>query len=111
MQQRFKTHIKSHLTFLKDSPIALAVSGGIDSMVLLDLCHSLNLNFSVLHCNFQLRGEDSVEDQKFIEQQCKSYGCDFHTVKFDTIGYVEKNKVSIQMAARDLRYDWFFKQK
>lgn len=111
MQQRFKTHIERKLPFLKENPIALAVSGGIDSMVLLDLCHSLNLNFSVLHCNFQLRAQDSVEDQKFIERQCKTYDCDFYTINFDTMGCVEKTKVSTQMAARDLRYNWFLQQK
>jgi len=111
MQQRFKTHIERKLPFLINTPIAIAVSGGIDSMVLLDLCRALNLNYRVLHCNFQLRGQQSLEDQQFIAKWCKEYGVEFHTVSFDTKAYVEQAKVSTQMAARDLRYNWFLQQK
>lgn len=111
MQQRFKTHIEHRLSFLTKTPIALAVSGGIDSMVLMDLCHKLHLDFRVLHCNFQLRGQESMQDQKFMEQQCLAYGVDQHTIKFDTRAYAERTKLSIQMAARELRYNWFGQQK
>lgn len=111
MQKRFNTHIDNQLPFLINTPIALAVSGGIDSMVLLDLCVKLNLNCRVLHCNFQLRGSQSKQDQEFLKQQCDSYGVDFYTVSFETAAYAEKLKISIQMAARELRYNWFLKQK
>lgn len=111
MQQRFKTHIERKLPFLKETPIALAVSGGIDSMVLLDLCCTFNLNCKVLHCNFQLRGEESMQDQRFIEEQCQAYGVELYTTSFDTKAYAESAKLSIQMAARELRYNWFLQQK
>ncbi|WP_417362952.1 tRNA lysidine(34) synthetase TilS [Galbibacter sp.] len=111
MQQRFKTHIERKLPFLFNTPIALAVSGGIDSVVLLDLCRNIKLNCSVLHCNFQLRGQESLQDLQFITALCKTYGVDFHTINFDTKTHAQEAKVSIQMAARDLRYDWFLQQK
>lgn len=111
MQERFKNHINRNFSFLSNTPIALAVSGGVDSMVLLHLCYNLKLNCTVLHCNFQLRGEESDKDQQFIEQQCQEYDLQVITKSFDTTVYAEQEKVSIQMAARTLRYDWFYQQK
>ena len=111
MQERFKNHINRNFPFLLNTHIALAVSGGIDSMVLLHLCYTLKLNCTVLHCNFQLRGEESDKDQQFIQQQCQEYDLQVITTSFDTTTYAEQAKVSIQMAARTLRYDWFYQQK
>lgn len=111
MQERFKNHINRNFPFLLNTPIALAVSGGIDSMVLLHLCYSLKLNCSVLHCNFALRGEESEKDQQFIEQQCQDYGLRVLTRSFDTKTFAGERKISIQMAARALRYDWFSQQR
>ncbi|HLV64016.1 tRNA lysidine(34) synthetase TilS [Galbibacter sp.] len=111
MQKCFKTHIETNFPFLINSPIALAVSGGIDSMVLLDLCVKSHLQCSVLHCNFQLRGLQSNQDQEFLKNQCEGYAVEFHTVNFHTKAYVKKAKISTQMGARELRYNWFREQK
>lgn len=111
MLKAFKSHIENKLPFIKSAPIALAVSGGVDSMVLLDLCCKLKLNCVVLHCNFQLRAGDSVEDQRFIQEKAQGYGIPMHSVSFDTKSYAQTAKLSIQMAARELRYNWFLKQK
>ena len=91
----------------KKSRILLALSGGVDSMVLMDLLYRHNYKFSVAHCNFCLRGEDSDLDQQFITSWSKSRNITFFIKKFNTKEYAKKNKISIQMAARDLRYNWF----
>lgn len=90
----------------KNDKIAVAVSGGVDSMV---LCYALNrcsTKFTGLHCNFQLRGRDSLADQKMIEEWFHQKKIPFHYKKFDT-KRAQKNGESIQMTARRLRYDWF----
>ena len=88
-------------------PILLGVSGGIDSMVLLDLLSKAGYNISVAHCNFSLRGKESDLDERFVEEVCAGKGIGFHTVRFDTAAYAKTKRISIQMAARDLRYEWF----
>lgn len=85
----------------------LAVSGGIDSVVMFDLCLKSNLNFSVAHCNFSLRGEESNRDEKFVEQLAQANNIQFFSKTFDTNLYALTNKISIQEAARNLRYDYF----
>ncbi len=96
----------------KDQKYLLAVSGGIDSMVMLHLFMEWGMqNFGVAHCNFNLRGPESNEDQYFIDDFTREHSIPFYSESFDTNNYAEKNHVSIQMAARDLRYEWFFKLK
>jgi len=85
----------------------LAVSGGIDSVVLCDLFHQLNLQFVIAHCNFQLRGEESERDEAFVRNVALQYGKEVYARKFETKQYAADNKLSTQVAARDLRYDWF----
>lgn len=85
----------------------LAVSGGIDSCVLMHLFYKSGFHFSVAHCNFQLRGEESETDQRFVEALANQYGAPFHTTRFNTTQYSKEKGISIQMAARDLRYAWF----
>ena len=97
--------IKVHI----DHKILLAVSGGVDSMVLMDFFEKANFNFAIIHCNFCLRGEESDADQDFIKMIANSRNIEFFTKKFDTKAYAKKNKISIQMSARDLRYAWFQK--
>ncbi|WP_435353849.1 tRNA lysidine(34) synthetase TilS [Emticicia sp. SJ17W-69] len=112
MLHAFLTYINEQKLFEPTDKILLTVSGGKDSITLFNLFCRANrsdgrFQFAVAHCNFQLRGEDSVGDEKFIEDLCKKQGITFHTTKFETKQFVKKNKVSTQMAARTLRYAWF----
>lgn len=91
------------------SSFLLAVSGGIDSMVLCDLFLKSNLNFSVAHCNFQLRENDSDLDEEFVRNYCIQNQIEFHSKKFNVKEYKASGNFSTQMAARDLRYAWFQK--
>ncbi len=85
----------------------LTVSGGMDSMVMIHLFHELKLNCSVAHCNFKLRGADSDADEELVRKTASSFGFPFYTKSFQTELYSQEKKISIQMAARDLRYEWF----
>lgn len=87
----------------------LAVSGGLDSVVLAHMLATINQNFSLAHCNFQLRGVESDEDERFVASLAKSLGRVLHTEKFDTDSYKKEFGLSTQMAARELRYAWFSK--
>ena len=84
----------------------LAVSGGMDSMAMAELFRASPYPFAIAHCNFQLRGRESEKDQAFVEQQAVALGVDCYTERFDTESYAQQHKLSIQMAARELRYDW-----
>ena len=86
--------------------LLLAVSGGIDSCVLAEAFHQMGLDFGIAHCNFQLRGEDSNVDELLVKKLAAKYSVPLYTVRFDTEQYVEQKKVSIQVAARELRYGW-----
>lgn len=89
--------------------VLIAVSGGLDSVVLLDLLTKYGLNeIAVVHCNFQLRGKNSDEDEYFVEKLAQSYGIKFFCKRFDTRKQQKKSGQSIQMIARDLRYSYFF---
>lgn len=92
---------------LLNAKVLLAVSGGIDSVVLCELSKQVGLNFSISHCNFGLRGEESERDEAFVRDLGDKYGVDVFIKKFDTPAYAEKNTLSIQEAARELRYNWF----
>ncbi|WP_339705405.1 tRNA lysidine(34) synthetase TilS [uncultured Kriegella sp.] len=103
----FKKHIETNFTNLFGNKFLLACSGGVDSMVLVDLCRQCNLDFVIAHCNFRLRGAASDGDEALVKEVGKSVGKKILVTHFDTIGYINKNKVSLQIAARDLRYRWF----
>ncbi|TPN82174.1 tRNA lysidine(34) synthetase TilS [Aquimarina algicola] len=105
----FKNHINDRFSFLLRSKLLIACSGGLDSVVLAKLCNLLGLKFSIAHCNFNLRGKESDEDEAFVAQLAYDLDVSFHKIHFDTKKYAEEQKVSIQMAARTLRYDWFKK--
>ncbi len=107
MLQNFKTHIDNNLTFLKGSKLIVAISGGIDSVVLAHLCKSCNFNFALVHCNFNLRGEESDADEEFVLDLAEQLDVEVFVQNFDTQAYANDYKRSIQMAARELRYNWF----
>jgi tRNA(Ile)-lysidine synthase len=92
---------------LPTSTYLLTVSGGIDSVVLTELAKQADLNFSIAHCNFSLRGEESKRDEDFVQQLAENYKVPFHLKKFDTNSFALDNKISLQEAARILRYAWF----
>ena len=104
---RFKEYIQQQNLFQPKDQLLLAVSGGVDSVVLCELCHQAGYNFSIAHCNFKLRGKESERDKEFVEELAKKYGVAFLMKEFDTLKYAETKKKSIQEAARELRYGWF----
>jgi tRNA(Ile)-lysidine synthase len=106
--QRYREFIKKQNLFSPKDKLLLAVSGGIDSVVLSELCKQAGYNFTIVHCNFQLRGEESNRDEEFVRNLGEKYKTEVKVKKFDTEKFAEENKISIQEAARDLRYKWFF---
>ena len=107
MVQKFKEHVKNKNLFSINDKLLLAVSGGVDSVVLCELCKQAGIEFEIAHCNFQLRGEESERDEKFVIEMGKKYEVKVLVKKFDTEVYAKENKISIQEAARGLRYEWF----
>ena len=91
----------------KECNFVLAISGGVDSMVLANLFLINNLKFSIAHCNFQLRGKESDDDELFINKWCSEKDIKLYNKKFTTEDYCKNNKLTIQMGARELRYEWF----
>ncbi|WP_372919842.1 tRNA lysidine(34) synthetase TilS [Salegentibacter sp.] len=107
MEKPFKNLIKSDFPSLSTSRLLLAVSGGLDSVVLTHLCHEAKLDFAIAHCNFNLRGNESDADEKFVKKLAVDMDCQVFTQNFDTKSYAGDKGLSIQMAARELRYKWF----
>jgi len=107
MLNQFKQHIAQKFPESVSGKTLLAVSGGLDSMVLLHLYQALKLDFAVAHCNFQLRDNESDLDEKLVADFCKENNIPCFIERFDTMQFVENRKVSIQIAARELRYNWF----
>jgi len=91
----------------KGDKLLLTVSGGKDSVCMAHLFNALQFEFGMVHCNFKLRGEESDLDEQFVSDLAKSFGVKFYSKSFDTKAYATNNSVSIQMAARDLRYQYF----
>lgn len=107
MLEKFQQHLKKNFPHLKGKRLFLAVSGGVDSIVMLHLFQELEYEIAILHCNFQLRGMESDEDESFIINYAEKFQIQIFTQKFDTEKFANENKLSIQLAARKLRYDWF----
>ncbi|TAF10784.1 MAG: tRNA lysidine(34) synthetase TilS [Flavobacteriia bacterium] len=109
MLTKFQYHIEQNFAQLKDKKLLLAVSGGVDSMVLLDLFYKLKFDICVAHCNFQLRGKESDADELLVREICQDGYIPYFINSFETLEFAKENKLSIQLAARKLRYDWFQK--
>ena len=107
MVQKFKEHLAMHYPELKEEKLLLAFSGGVDSSVLLDLCLSVGLRPTIAHCNFQLRGSESAADAEWVQTLAKEKGLACFIQRFETKTHATREKISVQMAARDLRYAWF----
>jgi tRNA(Ile)-lysidine synthase len=103
----FEKNIQGEKLFQHGDLLLLAVSGGVDSVVLCELCYLAGFRFVIAHCNFQLRGEESNRDERFVQSLAKMYETPLYIKRFDTKAYVSQNKVSAQIAARVLRYSWF----
>jgi len=108
MLGKFNSFITSHHLCEKKDRILLTVSGGIDSVVMAHLFQQSGYTFAVAHCNFGLRGEESDNDEVFVERLAKEvFKTDFYSVRFNTEKYIKENKLSVQQAAREMRYKWF----
>lgn len=107
MLEQFLNHIDQNDLCDRSDAILLAVSGGVDSMAMLYLFREAGFRVGVAHCNFQLRGKESEADEEFVRLVCKELDVPFYSRKFETEAYAWENTLSIQMAARELRYAWF----
>lgn len=107
MLQKFRTHIATNFPYLEQKKLLLAVSGGLDSMVLVHLFQQLKFDFGIAHCNFQLRGMESFGDQDFVKAYANTNQIPFFLTQFDTQAFATDYKLSTQVAARELRYNWF----
>lgn len=107
MLTNFKKHIEENFSFLKGKKSLIACSGGVDSVVLTHLIKNLNLEIALAHCNFSLRGEESDGDEQFVVALAENLDVPIFSETFDTHKYADEQKVSTQMAARTLRYNWF----
>lgn len=109
MLNEFLTFINKQNLIQPSQKVLLAVSGGMDSVVMCDLFSKAKLNFAIAHCNFGLRGEESNEDEMFVKKLSIKYKVPFYVTTFQTTDFAENEKISTQMAARILRYEWFEK--
>ena len=107
MLDQFQAYINRYHLIAESDRLILALSGGMDSMVLADLLLKMKVDFVVAHCNFHLRGEESDGDEQFVRKFAEKYGIQCFVKHFDTEQYAAEQSVSIEMAARDLRYAWF----
>ena len=107
MHDRLKKHIDQQLPFLNGKRLLIGCSGGVDSVVLTHVLKDLGFEIAIAHCNFSLRGIESDGDEDFVSEWAKKLEIPFFSERFDTETYVIENKMSTQMAARELRYNWF----
>lgn len=104
--KRLTQFIKQHALFLSEERILLAVSGGRDSVLMAHLFNEARFKFGIAHCNFKLRGDESEKDEQFTSDLAAALDVPFYTTSFDTTNYSQEHHISIQMAARNLRYQW-----
>ncbi|MFV8328212.1 tRNA lysidine(34) synthetase TilS [Flavobacterium sp. ZS1P14] len=108
MLQKFQNHLLHNFQFLNGKKLLLATSGGIDSMVMVHLFQQLEYEIAIAHCNFQLRGIESFGDQNFVQEYAQAHSLPVFVTQFDTKAFAEDYKLSTQVAARELRYNWFY---
>lgn len=111
MQQRVAQYIDKEKLFLQQEKVLVALSGGADSVALLRILLSLGYTCEAAHCNFKLRGEESDRDEAFVRELCQSLAVKLHITHFNTQAYAGEKRISIEMAARELRYNWFSEVK
>ncbi len=111
MLQKIKSYIAEKRLLENDDVLITGLSGGADSMALLDILTLLGYRCIAAHCNFHLRGEESEEDTRFVKKWCKENDIEFTSIDFDTRQYAADKKISIEMAARELRYAWMIRWK
>ncbi|MEG1904511.1 MAG: tRNA lysidine(34) synthetase TilS, partial [Bacteroidales bacterium] len=99
--------IKETAMLDKETPVLIGFSGGADSMALLDVLITLGYKCIAAHCNFHLRGDESVRDHEFARMTAREYGIPFKEIEFETTEYAAEKGISIEMACRELRYEWF----
>jgi tRNA(Ile)-lysidine synthase len=107
MLEAFKNHLEKHFPYLKKSISILAISGGVDSVALAHLLYKLDYPVVFAHCNFHLRAAESNKDAAFVEKLARMLQNRLFIQDFDTLAFAEDHKISTQMAARELRYQWF----
>ena len=105
--EKFKATVREKNLFTTSDHLLVAVSGGVDSVVLCELCHQAGFPFTIAHCNFQLRGSESDRDEQLVTGLGKRYSVEVLVKHFETEVFSVENKISIQEAARELRYQWF----
>ena len=107
MHRKVRQYIEKKNLFADGDKVIVALSGGADSVALLHILERLGYDLQAVHCNFHLRGEESLRDENFVRALCERMGVKLTVVHFDTVGYAAQKKISIEMAARELRYDFF----
>ena len=107
MKNKVQNFIVEKSLFSREDKLILGISGGADSVCLMHILLALGYRFDLAHCNFNLRGKETDEDEVFVQELAKKHQLKLHVKQFDTEGYAAENKISTQMAARDLRYAWF----
>jgi tRNA(Ile)-lysidine synthase len=105
--EQFVSFVQKNSLFGRSDKLLAAVSGGMDSVLMVHLLKAAGYNFGIAHCNFQLRGAESLRDEEFCRQLAVNLQAPFYVKRFDTGNSAAENKISIQMAARNLRYQWF----
>lgn len=110
-EKKVATFIRRHGLLHPGCPVVVGVSGGPDSVCLAVLLHKLGHDVVAAHCNFHLRDEESMRDERFVERLCQQLGMPLRKTDFDTAGYASTHQVSVEMAARELRYGWFRRLK
>ena len=109
MHRKVRQYIEKFSLLRDDDRVVVALSGGADSVALLYVLVRLGYSVIAVHCNFHLRGEESVRDERFVKELCHKMGIELTVADFDTFGYAAEKKISVEMAARELRYDFFEK--